>query len=185
MKKECYVIPCDVLENTLPLLKEYAILYLFYYFGLDVEGNFDADFIQRGKELLESKGLLGERLRDKVVTGNIEVVDFIEEARRKAEIKVKKDLMRNVITADTLANRFLEKYLYKMNYPYKEYILVKEKSMLANLIKEYGGEKAMKKIEVGIDNWSYLTKKELTIQNLYSIREQISVPEAFKEFELL
>lgn len=178
MKKDSYLIPCDIIEDVIPKLKEYGILYIYLYIGLDPkEMGMNSDFIDKGLEYIQSLGLLSNmRLKSTIIplNGTQKIIDFVEEARIKAEVKLKKDLNKEVITADTLIAKFQEDYIRVMNYPYKN-ILAKEKGMMKMLLKEYGEDKAMQIVHQGIMNWSYLTKKPLTIQNLYGIRDEVPI----------
>ena len=178
MKKDSYVIPCDILEDVIPKAREYGMLYIYYYVGLDPkEFGMSELYISQGTEFLRSIGLLDNmRLKSFImpVTGTVKIVDFVEEAKKKAEIKLQKDLHKDVITADTLMALFEHNYVILMGYPYKN-APAKEKGMLKLMINEFGAEKSKIIVDKGTKDWVYYSKKPLTIQNLFAIRDEIPV----------
>lgn len=158
MKKDSYVIPCDIFEELLPQIGELGLLYLFYYVGLDpIEFGMNPEYVSKGTEILRGKGLMDSmRLKSTLLplNGTTKIVDFVDEARKKAEMKLQKDLHKEVISADTLMAIFEKNYVILMGYPYKN-APAKEKGMLKMLINEFGAEKAKIIVDNGSKDWGY------------------------------
>ena len=190
IKKDCYYIPESVFFEALPLAGEYGVLYMCYYIGAeptDILKDKDEAYFRAGFEFLKNANLLqtlpgGVKVNSEciIAKGTAVKFDFIEEARKKAELKIKSDKAASKMTADTLYAIFNSVYINLRGVDYKENPLVKEKALLSNMIKEYGPDRASFVVEKAAKNWKNLSNKPLTIENLYNIRANIPYNPAWR-----
>lgn len=189
IKKDCYMIPDEVIFDVLPKANEFGMLYLYLYLGVDpLDIGMKQPYITKGEEFLKNTGLLatipgGIRIHSMNVNpeGTAAHIDFLEDAIQKAEEKVKTHAADGKINVDTLLAVFQSTYMNIKKHLYKNEVLAKEKGMLSAMIKEYGKERSLHIVEKGLINWANYSKKEMTIANLYAIRQAVPYTKLWEE----